>query len=136
MQCVKLSINFNKWNGELIKSYYIDNQLQVATNKLIMRLASRSELWCYWRYWICIVDGDQINRFNTATFLFLFQARTRVSNVIVSWYFLCSVRSVKIRGDCWFCWNGWNWWFLFIIIHIVRIVSVYVLICKIAQIVL
>jgi hypothetical protein len=24
--------------------------------------------------------------------------------------FLCSVSSVKMKGDCSFCWYWWNWW--------------------------
>ena len=31
----------------------------------------------------------------------------RMSYVVV---FLCSVSSVKMRGDCSFCWYWWNWW--------------------------
>jgi hypothetical protein len=23
---------------------------------------------------------------------------------------LCSMSSVKMRGDCSFCWYWWNWW--------------------------
>ena len=25
-------------------------------------------------------------------------------------FFVCSVSSVKMRGDCLFCWYWWNWW--------------------------
>jgi hypothetical protein len=28
----------------------------------------------------------------------------------MSWSFLCSVSSVKLRGYCWTCWCLWNWW--------------------------
>ena len=46
-----------------------------------------------------------INRFKPTTFVCLSQARTWIS-----WSFLCSVSSVKMRGGCSFCWCLWNWW--------------------------
>ena len=52
---------------------------------------------------------DTINRFNPATFLCLSYIRTWISN-IMSLSFLCSVSSVKMRGDCLFCWHWWNRW--------------------------
>ena len=95
----------------------------------------------YWHHW-CHLDKssiymlsleiqlwrgvcwDPIYLFNSATLLCLSQARNWISNVICRGLFLCSMRSVKMRGDCPFCWYWWNWWpsllnflFIWLLIH-------------------
>ena len=51
-----------------------------------------------------------INRFKTATFLCLHQARIWIFDVICHDLSLCLVSSVKMRGEYSFCWYSWNWW--------------------------
>ena len=51
---------------------------------------------------------DPINRFNSATFLCLSQARTWISNVIC-WH-SCGLFCVQWVHLCYFCWYWWNWW--------------------------
>jgi len=53
---------------------------------------------------------NPINQFKSATLSCLSQTRTWISNVICRCLFLCSVSSVKMRGDCSFWWYWWNWW--------------------------
>ena len=53
-------------------------------------------------YYVDVYYGlDPINRFNSTTFLCLSQARTWISsNICILCSLLCSVSSVKMRGDC------------------------------------
>jgi len=51
---------------------------------------------------------DPINRFNPATFLCLFKARTWIFNV--SCCSLFYVQWVEVIGGCSFCWYWWNCW--------------------------
>ena len=83
-------------------------------------------MWSFWVkacflsfVYICIAIEDpvikregwgSINRFNPATFLFLFPSQDLSYWCHMSWSFLCSVSSVKMRGDCSFCWYWQNWW--------------------------
>ena len=54
------------------------------------------------------VEGfDQNNRCNTATFLYISQARTRISNLICRVVFLCT-RWVQMKGHCCFVDGGWK----------------------------
>jgi hypothetical protein len=48
------------------------------------------------------------SRFDPATFLFLLQARTWISNTI--FHGLCYVQRFQVRVDCSFCWYLWNCW--------------------------
>ena len=69
--------------------------------------------------YICIAVGDPVSsyqegriwdpiiRFNPATFLCLYQARTWISKVICHGPFFC-VQWVKVRCDCSSCWYWWN----------------------------
>ena len=52
---------------------------------------------------------NPINWFNPTTYVCLSQAGTWISNVICRGLFLCSLISVKMRGDFLFCY-WWNWW--------------------------
>jgi hypothetical protein len=64
-------------------------------------------------YMVFVLDHhilDHINWLNPTTFLWLSQARTWISNIICHGLFLCSVSSVKMKGNCLFCWYWWKWW--------------------------
>jgi hypothetical protein len=69
--------------------------------------------------YICIAVGDLVIKkgcwdpicmFNPATFFVPVPSQNLDFQRHMSWSFLCSVSTVKMRGDCSFCWYWWNWW--------------------------